>query len=336
MEKVPISISNAKESDVETIPVTDRFALRVNAFLPAENNHIFNEPAFFKLHSASPNDIYAQLVRCSDQRVCATLSAYEASDGLFVSPKRGTYGGVGLNSPLERQVVEGFVNAVIGRVRIAGGRELRLKCAPFSHDLALASVVTNIVLRKGSRISGHELNYDMHIDTTPYESRIDYGNAKRIRKCLREGFIAELIHASHYRSAYQVIQENRERRGFPISLTGEQLQVMTDTFPDRLHYFAVYAGPDRSLMVAAAVCIAVSSSILYVFYWGDIAGVHEHSPIALLASRIYRFCQQHGFRLLDAGTATVEGVPNDGLIKFKRNLGFSESLKLTFTWMAQP
>ena len=115
-------------------------------------------------------------------------------------------------------------------------------------------------------------------------------------------------------------------------MTAEQLDAMVATFPDRLHYFAVYSNAQRSHMVAAAICMAITDRVLYVFYWGDAADMGSYSPIALLAASIYEFAQQRKFVLLDVGTATVDGVPNQGLVTFKRNLGFSESLKLSFRW----
>lgn len=67
--------------------------------------------------------------------------------------------------------------------------------------------------------------------------------------------------------------------------------------------------------------------MLYVFYWGDEVEFGQFSPITLLAGRIYEYCQQHAVTLLDIGTATLDGQSNHGLIRFKRALGCSESLK---------
>ncbi len=314
----------------ETIPFDATHDIRINHFLPADNNHIFNESDYFKLHAGSANDVYAQLVRNTDDRVCGTISFYESGDKVFASPKRGTFGGLGLNCPLDAQTVERFLVMLFDHLKANGAREIDVKCAPFSHDLPLSSLVSNILLRHGAVIASQELNHDMRIDARPFLERIDYGNAKRIRKCLREGFIAEQIDVSECEAAYNVICDNRVRRGYPISMTAEQLNTMVNTFPGRLHVFAVYADLQKSRIVAASICIAVSRFVLYVFYWGDTADMNSHSPIALLASRIYDFCQREGFQLLDAGTSTLAGEPNHGLINFKRNLGFSESLKLSF------
>ena len=84
-------------------------------------------------------------------------------------------------------------------------------------------------------------------------------------------------------------------------------------------------------MIAASICIAVDNAVFYVFYWGEIDGYQNPSPIPFLAQGLYCHCQENGFRLMDVGTATVEGNPNHGLIRFKRSLGLEESLKLTFS-----
>ena len=52
--------------------------------------------------------------------------------------------------------------------------------------------------------------------------------------------------------------------------------------------------------------------------------------MAFLADNLYAFCQREQVELLDIGTATDNGVPNLGLMKFKERLGCRPSLKLTF------
>ena len=83
-------------------------------------------------------------------------------------------------------------------------------------------------------------------------------------------------------------------------------------------------------MVAAAVCIALSDEVLYVLYWGDSEGMQKYSPISLLAKHIYEHAQSQSFAKLDVGTSTLLGKANYGLVKFKRNLGFRETVKLEF------
>jgi len=307
------------------------YEVRINCFASAENNHLFNEPAFFRLHSESSRDVYAQLVRIADKKVFATIAFYDVGDGVFSSPRRGTFGGLGLNHPLEMRRIEAFFLQIVKYLRAAGAAILQVKLAPLSHNGAVESTIVNILLRNQWTLSGHELNCDLRVDSQPFIDRIDYGNAKRIRKCQRERIAATQLALSDLPEVYRVIAENRTRRSYPMSMTLPQLQDMARTFPSAVHLFGVHGSNNDSALFAAAVCIALSPTVLYVFLWGDADGMATYSPIAPLASAIYEYCQREGFAILDAGTSTVDGAPNYGLLHFKHGLGFSESLKLSFS-----
>lgn len=317
-----------------TLALDDRFDVRVNEFLPVADADLFTEAAFFRLHAQSKRDQYLQLVHSNTARVAATLIFYEVGEGVLASPKRGTFGGLRLHEPPEVAVVDRFLRRALGHVRELGARRLEIRSAPLGHDLATGSVATNALLRLGFRLSASELNYELPVDQQPLEDKMSSGNRKRVRKCLREGFFATQVEPQDLPAVYALIRENRARRGFPMTMTEAQVEQMMRTFPERMSLFAVYREPARTALCAAAVCLAVTSRIFYVLYWADAPEMEAHSPVALLASCIYEHSRREGFQLLDVGTSTVGGEPNHGLITFKRNLGFSESLKLAFIWEA--
>jgi hypothetical protein len=129
-------------------------------------------------------------------------------------------------------------------------------------------------------------------------------------------------------AVYDVLAENRAARGYSLSMSLEQLTEMAHLFPGRMQLFAGRLG---GKMIVAACCLRLTPSILYVFYWGDRSGHGKMSPVVSLAGEIYAWCQRQGVRLLDAGTSTIGFEANDGLIQFKRGMGFSESLKARLT-----
>ena len=92
--------------------------------------------------------------------------------------------------------------------------------------------------------------------------------------------------------------------------------------------FVLFGCRDGEQLAAAALCLRLSTEVLYVFYWGDRPGYAAQSPVVAVADAIYGYCRSHAIRLLDVGTSTVDREPNIGLIQFKRGLGFSESLKV--------
>ncbi len=310
----------------------EKFDVHINSFLQAEHNHIFNEPSYFKLHSVSRNDCYAQLVRRIDNKVFGTMAFHEIDDGKYSSPRRGTFGGLSINSAVGLSAIEKFIEDVTNYLRDQGGREIRVKLAPASHDSALFATSFNCLARLGYLTERTELNYDMLINDSGFLGRIAYGNKKRIRKAAGEGFVCKNESLSSLPKIHQLIAENRMRLGVSISMSIDELYRMNASFPERLHLFGVYRDDTYQDLVASAVCLEISESILYVLYWGDTDSTREYSPVATLASWIYDFAAREGFRLLDVGTSTVSGEPNHGLVNFKRNLGFLESLKVEMMW----
>lgn len=309
-----------------SLPVDDRLEVRLDAFVEDPACHLFNTPAFFQLHAAG-RGVYFQLCRRQRGDAVATLHFTEVAPGTFRSPARGTYGAISAAPDVPPSVLETFLDMTEQTLVARGARELHVLLPPASHDLPMFSISTNLFLRRGYTIERHELGYDLSIDERPLAARMESGNRKRFNKCVREGFLATQLAPVDYRRAYDVIAGNRLRRGYPVTMTFEDVMRMAEVFPDRVTFFGVSRGED---LVAAAVCMAVSREVLYVFSWGDTDGMQDHSPVTLLASAIYDSGQAKGFKIVDAGISTVDGEPNQGLIRFKRGLGFGESLKLTF------
>ena len=313
------------------IPFDEKYEIKINYFHTTTGNHLFNEPEYFTIHTKSPNDIYAQLVRKSDAKVFLTIAIYESDAGIFVSPKHGTFGGFGLNEKVRFAKVELFISLLSDLLKSEGAKALRISCAPVSHDLNWFSIIFNVLKRQGFILDSHDLNFDLVVDNRSFLERIDYSNVKRIRKSIRSEFVCEKTNHERFDEVYEVIKASRSRLGLNVSMSFAQLEKMLILFPEKIHLFSVYRDSTRSSMVASAVCMALTDSIMYVFYWGDIDGVSTYSPIALLASTIYEYCQENKIGLLDVGTSTVNSEPNYGLMQFKHNLGFSESLKANFS-----
>src|SRR5213078_2943977 len=98
----------------------------------------------------------------------------------------------------------------------------------------------------------------------------------------------------------------------------ESIEQMIEVFPGKLTFFGVFKD---SVMIAASICVCVSPSVFYVFYWADLPGYERFSPVSLLAEWIYEHARRHGFRFVDYGTSTKDGVPIYGLMNFKNELG---------------
>jgi hypothetical protein len=183
-----------------------------------------------------------------------------------------------------------------------------------------------VLWRAGFSIEGHELNYAIPIAGGSLLPRIDHGNRKRVRAAQRLGLRFHHLADDELDAAYGVVAENRAKRGYSLSMSLQGLREMSRALPGRVRCFGAR---HDGVLVASAVCVDVNPDVLYVFYWGEIAGVERLSPVAFLATELYTVCVREDRRMLDVGTSTLRGVPNYGLIRFKKNLGCRESLKLT-------
>ena len=206
--------------------------------------------------------------------------------------------------------------------------EIDIKLQPFSHDISLCSICLNILLRLNFSVISYDLNYSLRVDNDLFLSKVSYGNRKKIKQCLRGGFYVSKLDINKYDEAYKVIESNRKSKGYPMTMDLSAFLEMSRTFPDRIHCFAVFNPSDLSI-IAASICISINSDILYVFYWGDVLSNLSYSPITFLASKIYDFAKENSYSTLDIGTSSINSNPNYGLINFKKNMGFEESMKLT-------
>jgi hypothetical protein len=315
------------------LAINDKFEIITNQFLNSDFNHIFNEINFFKLHSKSNNDLYIQLVRSTDKKVFANLAFYINDFYVYVSPIRGTFGGISAQEGIDFSLLEEFISLVIHALT-KDSFKIKIKLQPFSHNEALCSNCFNIFSRLKFSIVSNDLNYSLRVDEEEFLNKISYGNQKKLKQCLRDGFFASKLNARRFEEAYEVIRSNRESKGYPMTMDQSDFLEMVKVFPDDIHCFAVFNPSDQS-MIASSICISINSDILYVFYWGDLPSSDSYSPITLLSSYIYDFAKENTYQIIDVGTSTINVEPNYGLINFKRNLGFEESLKLTLEFRGE-
>jgi len=87
--------------------------------------------------------------------------------------------------------------------------------------------------------------------------------------------------------------------------------------------------------VAAAIVFETLSGVAQPVIWGDDVEHHSMRTMHRLCYEIAGWYAARGFHTLDLGPSTESGRPNYGLCFFKKSLGFTPSLRYTFTVPAQ-
>ena len=312
----------------EPVAVDENHVLVVNGPDDGVDLDLFQMRGFQDLHAPDAlRSFHFALVDHRTQSIVATSHFHEHVAGRLESPFRGSFGGPAIIpgrslSPVE---MEAYASATTDFLRNEGASTICVVMPPLSYHLHETSAWIDVLVRCGFAMASVELSFGIDV-TGAFIDRIDSGNRKRLQKCIRDGFAAALLPSSEYETAYRVVAENRAKRGYRLSMSWQTFVAMSDALPDRVLCFAVLRGAEP---VAAALCLRINDKALYVAHWGEVAGVEAWSPVTLLASGLFDYCVAAGISLLDLGTASVDGKPNHGLVRYKKNLGCSESLKVS-------
>lgn len=286
---------------------------------------LFNQYAFYDLHKQENSFYFSFELKNNLIGVCHFT---EIESGIYKSPYRGTFGNINFKPDLDLDVKYECVGLLIDYFKSLKAKKLIVVSEPFAHNQHESGCLFNIYLTCGFKVSNHEINHTLRIDGEPLIVKIRRNNKKRLSKCEREGFVFEqCFEFKDLEKVYALIKDNRESKGFGVSMTFEQIMQMYDVFRDSIYFFKA---SQNDVDVASAICIKLNPKVLYVFYWGDLLCFRQYSPIVFLANGIYKFAQENKFELLDAGVSSINGNPNFGLANFKENMGFSASPKLTY------
>jgi len=338
--RVPDVLSRARQNDeagnmieralcvkpAATGPTEGRYQVVANEFIDCDWCTIFNTSEFFNLHKKG-RAFYFQLCLGDPRQSVGVVHFTEIEPGSFRSPRRGTFGGFEFNRPVRVEVIERFVDEVEQVLKENGARRIELLDPPAYFDACNAGVLANVLCRRGYVPQIPDLAYLLRIDGGPLWEKLKPSRRQRINRCQLQGITAAQVGPDRQKEVYDVIVENRNTRHFPVTMSYDAIQEMVHGFPDRMLFFGAF---DGSKMIASSICVKVNSSVLYVFYWGDLSGYEHLSPVTLLAQCIYDNAQQARFNLVDFGTATRGGVPIYGLINFKREIGCFPSPKPTY------
>ena len=308
--------------NIAWLHMTSGYQLSTNQYVKKDLESLFHRPEFFKLHCTEEGHYFEW---SNGENVAGCIHFTNVGTGLWRSPARGTYGGFLFFNELKVEEQFHFYEAMEQAVLANGAQELEVLLAPMSHDPIGFSNQFYLLYAKGFIVSQCDLNHSLDVDSRSLKERMSYGNQKRLKKCERENLRAEQLALHVLPEVYDALSANRSAKGYSMSMSLEQLGSMIEAFPDAVLLFGSW---DKDLLAAAALCLRVSETVLYVFYWGDRPGYSSTSPVVSVADAIYSYCQENQIMKLDIGTSTVDSEPNFGLIQFKRGLGFTESLKI--------
>lgn len=192
----------------------------------------------------------------------------------------------------------------------------------------------NIEFRKnlqkhfGFRLSFNDFSFHQLISQKLGIELFKKPERKRLRKCIKAGFLFGKWQKPDLNLAYDLLFNFRKQKNIPLNISREGLIKCFELFPNRYHVFTV---KDKSEIIGLSVCIEVNSDIFYHFCLSTNPNYFLFSPSVMLYEGIYDYCKTHSYRIFDFGTASIEGKKQEGLYHFKEKLGGIMTPKPTYT-----
>lgn len=292
-----------------------------------EPYHIFGSGSFSNLNSYKVEKVYYLIFKDNKYRLGLTGGL---RNGGFFTPFSAPYGGfIFLNEDIRIIHIDDSVQALVKWCRNQNMKFISLTLPPVIYHESFIAKQTNCLFRNGFSLNNTDLNYAFYLSkfNTSYRSNIWYNARKNLNIALsKELSFKRCTSNEENMVAYNVIKMNREKKGFPLHMTFEDIEKTSKIIPS--DFFLVYN--KNAVPIASAIIFYVSPGIVQVIYWGDLPEFSQLKTMNFLSYKIFEFYGNKEIKIVDIGISTELSVPNPGLCEFKESIGCNISNKCTF------
>ncbi len=289
---------------------------------------LFNQPKHWPSQSSeSPYSFY--WLDNSQEIALASIHIW-VTHAQAISPLRASFGGFELSGQITAIEIQQFVREILQYLSTLGCSSLKLIQCPTCYQ-ANSNILHQILVELGFQVCYTDHNQHLAVTEKPFYTQLHTSAKRRLNKCRQAGITAQLLKKPfNYEAIYQFIIAARIRKNYPISLTLNDFIQLHQQFSAEFKQCVVY---DKQQLIATCTLIVVQqNNILYYFLPADHANYLPFSPSIMLIETLYVYAQEQGYEILDLGISSTQGQINEGLFRFKQNLGAITSSKSTYLY----
>lgn len=285
---------------------------------------LFNEPAHLGQQGSTVYTILAvnRATGNADGRC-----AFFLRDKQAISPLAAPFGSIEFTPDLSDAALGNLIQQLIELARAAGATSLRLVNYPGCYAPNQSARLLHQLYEYGFQTTAAHENLHLTVTSQPFGLDIVSAEQRRLRKCQTAGFRVAQWPSPDLCIVTRFIERVHQQRSHADTIAPAQLTKLIQTFPDRFPIFGVW---DVDQLIALAIAVRVSPTVLYYFLPVSDPAYDAYSPMVLLIEGLWQYCQQQSIGLLDLGVSlNSDRTPKPSLLQFKRNLGGQTSLKTT-------
>jgi len=272
---------------------------------------------------------FSELIGCNQVEVLSSAGRqfvvnFQISDQQILIPGRATFGGFfpkdGMAIPLSSfdEIFEKFKSDFVFE------RQLIWKFPP---DYFYPEVFKS--QRGICHPSAYKevLDYNQHIGVATWGfEMLSKGNRKKYKQAAGAGTSYMAGTVEDISKCFKVLSENRAAIGVQVSMSEIEMKEGLLKFPDayRIHFLEL-----EGEVAAMCLTVDIAPRIRYVLYWADNVKFRNLSPTVFLFVNLVELSKANRIEILDLGISSLQGTLNEGLFRFKQNLGSIETFKRT-------
>jgi hypothetical protein len=202
-----------------------------------------------------------------------------------------------------------------------GVENLLITIAPIFYDF---SIPKEWLLNFGFQIEAEEISHfiplfgELRPKTHKMEQRI-------LQK--KQAFIIEVEGTNSLEEVHEFLSRCRNTQGLEISI---DLNTLKKSFKELPENYQIFTARLQGQLIGAVITVLVNEKVAYYFLPATDVQFRSMSPMVHLIQYMYDYYQEKGFKLIDLGISSENGVPQSSLITFKERMGGIRSSRYTF------
>lgn len=288
----------------------------------------FNSNKFIFSRSEEGSRILFYLIDHNRNLAVAKFSILIIKDQAY-SPWNAPYGSIECSRDIGHESLGIFIDKILEWLNKSGISGLKIVHYPDFYNQMISEIIRDCYVEKGIELIVSDRNQHLPVNTTIFASVISSDERRRLNNCFKRGFSGEMGNFARLRQAYELLVRARKRKGYREAMPFVELERMFLLHPD--HYL-LFTTMDKDKIIAATISIRINADIMYNFYHADHEDYLNFSPTVMSINFVYGYCQEYSIPFIDLGKSSIDGEINEGLYRFKRELGAVDSHKKKFIW----
>ena len=281
---------------------------------------LYDSDEFHKIHHHKAEDIYRVIVHDKIPLISIVIGLKKEN---YFSPYSSPFTTIKYNSEINEQQFSEAIDFLIKNLKL---NNLTITIAPRFYFKKFYEI---LVSKLNQNCTKCVIDFNNHFELQGFElnkylkSRSNRNYIKAKNKGLK--FLYNIEDVS-LKECYSIIKKNRDENGYPLKMNLDDIKKIT--LITDVKWFAIEDNQNNK--IAAAICFLVEKDIYQIIYWGDIKKYRFLRPMDFLAAEILNFFNNQGIGFVDIGPSSSNGIPDNGLLSFKKRLGCKTTSKFTF------